>query len=218
MRHACLLCLYVLLALMSASAFFAPTLHRRVVTPPVMTPLSMGILDSISSFIKDREGDFVKLEDSGSALGPGPLLLLFNLPQSIQIEDAEFSDMVEDGAPRAFSRGIIARINWNDASILDMSLSDALEQIVRDKGVAGSSDTAEVASGDKSGCPVLLFSGFSNEEMMATYNIVGKEIYEESGGSINPACAKAVPNAFDKPLKQVLEEIGGDHEEALSAE
>lgn len=217
MRDACLLCLFVLLA--SASAFFAPTLHRRVVTPRVMTPLSMGILDSISSFIKDREGDFVKLEDSGSAIGPGPLLLLFNLPQSIQIEDDEFSDMVEDGAPRAFSSGaIIARINWNDASVLDMPLSDALEQIVRDKGVAKCDDT-EVASDDtKDGCPVLLFSGFSNEEMMATYNIVGKEIYEESGGSVNPACAKAVPNAMGKPLRQVFEEIGGDHEEAMSAE
>jgi hypothetical protein len=140
---------------------------------------------------------------------------LFNLPESIQIEDDEFSDMVEDGAPTAFSSGaIIARISWNDASMLDMSLSDALEQIVRDKGVA-KSDGGVVASGDTSGCPVLLFSGFSNEEMMATYNIVGKEIYEESGGSLNPACAKAVPNAMGKSLRQVMEEIGGDHEEAM---
>jgi hypothetical protein len=56
---------------------------------------------------------------------------------------------------------------------------------------------------------ILFFSGFRNDEMMATYRIMASEIYQESGGWV--ACAKAVPNAMHKSLRQVLEEISGDH-------
>lgn len=208
--------LALLSILASGSAFVTPTPFRRLKPmTPRTTALSMGLLDSISSFLQDREGDFVKLEDSGSAIGPGPLLLLYNLPQTIQIDNDEYLDMVEDGAPEAFKSGvIITRISRNDDAVLDMSLSDALEQLVRDKGVV---DDGAVAGEHKGNC-LLLFSGFLNSEMMATYNIVGKEIYEESGGSITPACAKAVKNAMEKPLRQVLEEISGDHDEAMSSE
>jgi hypothetical protein len=52
--------------------------------------------------------------------------------------------------------------------------------------------------------------------MMETYSIIGKEIYEETGGSLIPACAKAVENAMGKPLRQVLDEISGDHEDVMS--
>jgi hypothetical protein len=50
--------------------------------------------------------------------------------------------------------------------------------------------------------------------MMATYNIIGSQIYQEHGAST--ACAKAALNAMMKPLGQVLEEISGDHLEAMS--
>lgn len=189
-----------------------PACHRM---PPSSTCLSMGILDSISSFLQDREGDFVKLEDSGTAVGPGPLLLLFNLPPTILIESEEVKDMVEDGAPKAFQQGvIISRISSNNAEILDKPLLEALQQIVDDAGVVGvGSDSDSFAATGKSS--VLYFSGFSNEEMMSTFNIIGKEICEETGGSIYPACAKAVEKAMEKPLRQVLDEISGDHEEAM---
>lgn len=208
-----------LLAVMLASegaALITPSFHRR---SSCTTSLSMGLLDSISSFIKKREGDFVKLEDSGTAIGSGPLLLLFNLPQTIQIDDEEFVDMVEDGAPKASEKGVvISRISVNDASVLDMPLSNALEKIVRDKGLEGDGNS-DTRTFDSTKCSVLYFSGFPNDsEMMETYNIIGKEIYEESGGSVSPACAKAVVNAMEKPLRQVLDEISGDHEEAMSSE
>jgi hypothetical protein len=64
--------------------------------------------------------------------------------------------------------------------------------------------------------PVLYFSGFRNQEMMNVYNILGKEIYEETGGQSNAACAKAVPNAMQKPLRQVFDEICGDHSNAIA--
>ena len=62
---------------------------------------------------------------------------------------------------------------------------------------------------------VLFFSGFTNPEMMAVYQIMADEIYQETGGRNNVACAKAVPNAMHKPLGQVLEEICGDHQQAI---
>lgn len=214
-----LLLLNIILLPSSCRAFgVAPrTFDQCRASRPPRTCQSMGILDSISSFLENREGDFVKLEDSGTAVGPGPLLLLFNLPPSIQIEPEEYQDMVHDGAPKAFQQGvIIAYISSSNAEILDKPLSGALEQIVDEKGDAGGSDGSSSFEKDKSS--VLYFSGFTNDEMMATYNIIGKELYEESGGSVTPACAKAVVNAMDKPLRQVLDEISGDHEEAMSSE
>jgi hypothetical protein len=170
----------------------------------------MGLLDSISSFLQDREGDFVKLEDSEGAFGPGPLLLLYNVPEGI--EENEFMDMVSDGAPQASKQGVvIASISSNDEKLLEMTLSGALEQVVN--GVGTNKPVF-----DQTKCPVLFFSGFRNDEMMQTYNIVGKEIYEEAGGSLTPACAKAVKKAMGKPLRQVLEEISGDHKDAMSAD
>lgn len=195
-----------------------PPSQGRVVASPQANgaTLRMGLLDSISSFLQNREGDFVKLEDSESGTGPGPLLILFNLPEVIRtaIDNDEYLDMISDGAPKAFEKGVIvSQISRNDATILDMPMSDALEKLVSDNGrVVGAG--GDVGSSD---CPVALFSGFRNDEMMAAYNIVGKEIYEESGGSVYLACAKAVPNAMAKPLRQVMEEIGSDHEEAMSA-
>jgi hypothetical protein len=193
-----------------ANALIVKPRFQKSVTRPTSssTHMSMGLLDSISSFLHDREGDFVKLEDSESAFGPGPLLLLYNVPDGIEKE--EFMDMLSDGAPQASKRGVvIASITSSDAKLLDIPLSDALEQVI--KGVVTTTPTL-----DQTKCPVLFFSGFRNDEMMETYSIIGKEIYEETGGSLIPACAKAVENAMGKPLRQVLDEISGDHEDVMS--
>jgi hypothetical protein len=195
----------------NANAVIVKPRFQKSVTRPASTHLSMGLLHSISSFLQNREGDFVKLEDSESAFGPGPLLLLYNVPDGIG--NGEFMDMVTDGAPQASKKGvIIASITSNDAKLLDIPLSDALEQVI--KGV----DTSTTPALGQIKCPVLFFSGFHNDEMMATYNIVGKEIYQETGGSLMPACAKAVKNAMGKPLRQVLDEISGDHDDAMSSD
>ena len=214
MKYTVMLEVVALLALFtSGNALVTPAFCATVTR--ASTHLSMGLLDSIFSFLQDREGDFVKLEDSDEVFGPGPLLLLYNLNLP-GIGDDEYVDMVKDGAPKACKGGvIITRISIKDATVLDMSISDALELIVRDKGVAASS--GEVAI-ETEKCPVLFFSGFHTDEMMATYNIIGKEIYDESGGSLTPACAMAVKRAMAKPLRQVLDEIAGDHQDAMSYE
>jgi hypothetical protein len=104
-----------------------------------------------------------------------------------------------------------------------MTVKEALEQVVKEgnrsdgssseSGVVGG---VEIPSQQQSPCPVIYFSGISNAEMMATYRIISGEIYEETGGAANAACAKAVPPAMDKPLRQVIEEITGDHLDAIS--
>lgn len=51
--------------------------------------------------------------------------------------------------------------------------------------------------------------------MMETYQIMANEIFEETGGVHWPACAKAVPPAAGKSLRQVIGEISGDHADAM---
>jgi hypothetical protein len=189
------------------------------------TILRMGLLDSLSNFLHDREGDFVRLESTtgteGESFGPGPALLLYNVPSGLL--DEELIDMLEDGAPVATERGIsLARLRTSDATpVLDQSLQDALEQVVATAGHYKNNDSKtnpEIMSTDAgilASVPVLFFSGFSNAEMMASYNIIGEEIYQEVGGQVTAACAKAVPNAMNKPLRQVLDEISGDHQDAM---
>ena len=177
--------------------------------------LSMGLLDSFSDFLQGREGDFVKMDQSSKdVFGPGPALLLYHVPNGI--DDAEIQDVLSDGAPKAFRKGVIlARLDQTCDSLLDQSVQDALNKVVSRKWVSSASLTTDagiLASG-----PLLFFSGFTDAEMMATYNILGEEIYQETGGQVgSPACAKAVPNSVQKNLRQVFTEILGDHQNAMS--
>jgi len=176
----------------------------------------MGLLDR---FLGKREGDFVKLESSLDTFGPGPAILLYGCPAGVT--DDELKDMIEDGAPEATKagvRGVICRrIDATSTSLLDLTVEEALEEVVQ-RGSKSSSESivGGVAIASQPPCPVIYFSGISNAEMMATYRIVSSEIYEETGGAANAACAKAVPPAMDKPLRQVIEEITGDHLDAIS--
>ena len=179
--------------------------------PPSTIALQMGLFDSLSNFLDDRGGDFIKLEDS-ETFGPGPALLLFNIPSNIL--DDELIDMLSDGAPRASRKGIsMARLRSGD-DILSKSLKDALQAIV-EQPKSISTDVLSTDGGLLSNCPVLLFSGFFNGEMMESYKIIAGEIYQETAGNSNAACAKVVPNSMEKQLRQVLEEISGDHQDAM---
>jgi len=129
-----------------------------------------------------------------------------------------------------------------DDPVLDLSLQEALTKIMATAPSSSSSSTEKLeaidatakklsvaappprrsggtgTSSSSSGATVFFFSGFRNDEMMAVYDLLGKELYEEMGrgGTVPPpACAKAVPNAMSKPLRQVLEEISGDHRDAM---
>ena len=119
--------------------------------------------------------------------------------------------------------------------LVDLSLRKALEKVIREppppilRSSTSQSMTATTftettntnTNTNNSGCPVVIFSGFTNTEMMDSYNILGEELYKETASSSYNgkgqylACATAVPNAMNKPLAQVLMEISGDHAAAM---
>lgn len=173
--------------------------------------LNMGLFD----FLRSRDGDFVKLETTES-FGPGPLLLLYNAPSSIV--DGEIMDMIHDGAPLANKNGVkLCRIYPND---LDSTLGErTVQSILSQANQDGFRNENHVIPYDKTRTvPILYFSGFSNSEMMATYNIIAQEIYMESNGLANAACAKAVAPAMGKSFRQLLDEITRDHLQAIGYE
>lgn len=180
----------------------------------------MGWMDNfVPDFLKQRDGDFVKLDENDCAFGPGPLLIMYDAPDTI--DDEEICDMMHDEAPDVGQCQIFritSSSSYSSYSLLDLSLRDALEQISSGRSnldVTAISNSEANESPQESLIPVLFFSGFRNSDMMAIYNILGKEIYQETAGQSTPACAKAVPNAMMKPLRQVLSEITGDHQDAI---
>jgi hypothetical protein len=168
----------------------------------------------------DQEGAFVKLNpQDGQEFGPGPLIVLYNIPDGVTND--EIADMMADGAPQAYEKGItLYRIRVDDDSdndndaVLDMSMQDALQGIAK-KSLQDRYQPAPPGALPAIGMPPIvmsLFSGFRNDEMLQAFQILSSECYQEA--QISPACAKAVPKAMEKTLRQVIEEIGGDHREA----
>ena len=187
--------------------------HRR----PQKTVLSMGLINSLSNFLQSRDGDFVKLEETGR-YGPGPAIILYKVPP--EIDDEEVQDILSDEAPLAHRKGVrLARIDHSHNSLLACSVENALRQMM-DPNIAAATFPSISADDDVSaksdGCPVVFFSGFDNREMMSAYNALGRQIFLEIGASA--ACAKAVPKVMEKTLRQALEEISGDHSDAMSKE
>lgn len=193
------------------------------------TCLSMGILDKLGSLLNDRGTDFVKLDrKSDDLIGPGPAILLVNCPSGIV--DDELRDMMSDGVT-SVPYGVVRfrRIdtdNETDEKLLGQSVlkvfedisvsSDDADDAVRMAEVMPSNiSPSDVLRSYASSVPVIYFSGISNTEMIDTYNIIAQEIYNETGGAADAACAKLVKPAFDKSLRQVIEEIAGDHLDAM---
>mmetsp|Transcript_10115 Transcript_10115/g.19455 ORF Transcript_10115/g.19455 Transcript_10115/m.19455 type:complete len:130 (-) Transcript_10115:76-465(-) len=122
--------------------------------------------------------------------------------------------MISDGAPKASNKNVkIVRLSEEDSHVLDISMQEALGGLAQGSIEPSATDTQQTFQ-----VPVIFFSGFENDEMLNVYNILGREIWEETFGHASAACAKAVPNAMKKSLRQVLDEISGDHREALSLE
>jgi hypothetical protein len=247
---------------MFVAAYFIPSQHtsflprhrRSVTIPPAprtafvtstTTALQMGWMDAlVPDFLKQRSGDFEKLDNqSREAFGPGPLLVLYNVPETMDNE--EIRDMLDDAAPQIAARCTLYRIpsgSGDDSamsSLLDLPLEQAVDEMIRTGTKARAPSLSLVASPKVSiskrkdaACPsgivpVLYFSGFTNADMMAVYNVVAPEIWAElasnsssldddSVGQFPAACAKLVPPALSKSLGQVLSEITGDHQDAWS--
>ncbi|KAL3767071.1 hypothetical protein ACHAW5_005631 [Stephanodiscus triporus] len=222
-------------------SFLMPrTTTRRgaAMTPPLRMG---GLFDYVREnfFLDSRRGDFAPLEregdgdDGANAFGPGPLILLYAVHDTM-LDDDELLDMVEDGMP---SRGrgsvVVRRIpemsdeggdDFRD-ELLGLSVGEALNRAMS----TANSTSAKRRIFDVSPppmvqkrqrhvdgpCPVIYFSGVTNAEMMDTYKILANKIYSETNGAQWPACAKAVPGAIGKSLEQVITEISGDHADAM---
>lgn len=179
---------------------------------PTETQLLPSWLDNLD-FMRNREGDFVKLDETASGFGPGPLLVLYNVPETIL--DEELLDMVDDADPTLTNTIMLRRVN-DRSNVLNLSLKEALSSLVG-ASIDENARNAVLPTTRENhmNASVILFSGISNASMMAIYNILGQEIFLETNRS--PACAKAVPNAMGKSLRQVLTEIGDDHAEATQS-
>ena len=202
--------------------------HSKASPHRKSTSIKMGIFD----FLNKREGDFIPLKsDNDKPYGPGPLILMYAVPSSI--DDEELRDMVEDGLTNS-NDVVIRRIDdgnlednesrGND-DLLDLSVQDAFNLVMKEGGGmkprrdtnndASNSVTSPKQYSENDPCPVLYFSGVANSEMMNTYRIIANEIYEETNGVHWPACAMVVEPAMQKSLRQVLVEISSDHADAM---
>lgn len=203
--------IFVFLALSYTCSIHAFLVHRHgtSVTNRENVIVAMGLFD----FFKARDGDFVKLETT-TVVGPGPLILMYNIPNGIM--DDEIRDMILDGAPEASKQGEVCTkrlypMDLKDPKMRDLTVEQVLAQVLEEKN----EEATGLVEPDTS--PILYFSAISNEEMMRTYNIIAREIYEESNGTMPTACAKVVEAAMQKNFRQLIEEISSDHAEALSS-
>jgi len=171
----------------------------------------MGLLDAFSNFLASRKGDFVKLDDSDKTFGPGPLMIAYQVPGGIQ--DEEIQDMIDDTIP---PNQQMQWIRLQESQIpSDLTLQQALQMLV-DKDYQAFRLSQHTAPTDTQTTPVLFFSGLTNREMMEIYETIANEIFLET--QAEAACAKAVPNAMNKPLSQVLDEIASDHRDATQSQ
>ena len=186
------------------------------------------VMDSGSDFFRDRrhdpqdeeDGNFMMLrggrtaQETDEEYGPGPALIFYNVPQGIQ--DEELVDMLRDGAPKAIKKGVsLLRMDTSTTSEwMDMSLEDALKKVVlhsKDPSFLNEPDPLTTDAGLLATTPVLFFSGFTNREMMSTFQIISHEVHKETQGRLSVACAMAMPNSMSKRLRQVLLDVSGDH-------
>ena len=153
------------------------------------------------------------------------------MPNRRVVDVVEKSDEDDDNEKRQVI--VIRRLEGmndeSDDTVLDLTVKDALDTLASsssssaptitstgvNKNIEASSPVLQQKNEKMETCPVLYFSGVTNSEMMTTYRIIANEIYQETNGVHWPACAKVVTPALVKPLRQVLDEISGDHADAM---
>lgn len=121
---------------------------RKFSPPPLL--MMDGLFDYVRDnfFLDSRQDDFVPLvrdDNADDAFGPGPLLLLYAVPETM-LDDDELLDMIDDGMPNRRIRGgerignvVIRRITGMsegnkdaghtiDNEFMDLSVEDALKR------------------------------------------------------------------------------------------
>lgn len=211
------LALHLLLSLDDVQSWMYSAISgRRILHRTRSVALRQGLFDGFSDFFSRRESDFIRLEKTDEEYGPGPAIIFYNVPHGI--EDEELVDMLRDGAPCAIRKGVsLSRMDSSTSSDwMDLSLEDALKKVIKNSKdpTESSPEPLTTDAGLLATTPVVFFSGFRNSEMMESFSIISHEVHQETRGRISVACAMAIPNAMEKPLRQVLLEITGDHQEA----
>lgn len=217
---------------------------RRVPISYYTTALQMGLLDKISSFFEARGNDFIPIEEMDT-IGPPVILLVncpdgisdeeledmvsdgapkaYSLlrVKRMKYVGGENEEWLESPVENVLNK--IASEKARVSSIMNLNDSRTSQSLLNDESknkitvsydINTDNDQAPSLSNYER-TPIVYCSGIQNEEMMNVYRIIAREIYEETGGTAQAACAKFVPGARKKPLTQIIEEISGDHQEAL---
>lgn len=162
-------------------------------------------------FIKSRGGQFLKM-DSSRDIGPfGTVSILL---EGISVPLSDIKEVIQESAPLAWEKGIpVFRIRPDCPG--DYLLEDALDVIL--KGSPSSSPMFlpdDFIVEDNEEVPIILFSGLENDVVRAVSRSLVRYIYATTGQ--RTAVAKVVPPAMKKSLRQLFDEISGDHIEAMA--
>jgi len=163
-------------------------------------------------FLKSRGGQFLKIDSSRDSKPFGIVSIFL---KGVNIPLSEIKDVIQESAPLAWERGIpVFRIR-PDCPV-DYLLEDALNAISKGSGPSSSpiflcddyivDNSVEV--------PIILFSGLENDVVRAVSRSLVQRIYATTGQ--RAAVAKVVPPAMKKSLRQLFDEISGDHIEAIA--
>ena len=143
--------------------------------------------------------NFIKMGSAAdeAAFGP-PVVLLAGLSRAQAATAAE--------AIRGVWPGAVAPVR---RSLLGLSVEAALDQCAAWGAAAAEAADDEAELADVARLPVLVFSGVPLDALRRAMRAYA------AAGLPRPAFAKAVPNAMQKELRQLLDEIVGDHEAML---
>uniref|UniRef100_A0A7S2H346 Uncharacterized protein n=1 Tax=Octactis speculum TaxID=3111310 RepID=A0A7S2H346_9STRA len=166
-------------------------------------------------FLNSRAGQFIKVgsQDDLDTFGP-PAILLHSFPLPL----AEAQDIVADALDievEDIRDGGLAVAHLAPAAY-GQKLSSVLAATEVSTSTVPPSATGyfQDAPGSSGSSPIVYFSGMPNEDVRAASRALVGQLYDRTGA--RGGIAKAVPPAMSKLVGDLLEEIEGDHEEALA--
>ena len=203
-----------LLSFLLSTLYLFPAAPFLLEKPPRKYIHSIRASNPLSSFLKKRGGDFFKLggAEDVEAFGP-PAILLHGFP--LQLDEAQsiiaaaLDIEIED-----IKDGGLAVVHLSTAAY-GQRLQTVLEAATISTSTAWPSSSGYFsAEAESATTPIIYFSGMPNNDVRASARALIGRLYEVSG--MRAGFAKAVPPAMEKVLEDLLGEIAGDHEEALS--
>ena len=165
------------------------------------------MLKPMARFLNSRQGQFVKMgseQDRSVSFGPLGLVLVGFPPH-------DWAGVVA-GALGPGAKPVPV-VQLTAASLATLKLGELLEQLPVLAAASADDDGALLARLDED-VAVMYFSGVSDEQLRTLARAVASVSWGEYG--VRPAVGKAVPPAVNKELAKLMDEIAGDHLEAIS--